>query len=568
LLLENTGWDFVFYYRADLKLDWDEDLNSRVTEWIAVEQDPVGQADGTLQQLVQKNPHGLDWLLIPNPVVERRGFAIPESVPWGPRLAAIVYDLIPALFPRHYLGDPQVAAEYSRDLRRLQTYDLFLAISEATQRDTQRLLAIPERRVANIQAATEPELFVPASALPAETEYDTGVLSRHRIDKPFLYYLGNVDWRKNTIGLVDVFALLPAELRRRHQLVLTCQNNAWYLERLRDRIEQHGLEDSVVLTGPVSDEEIRAFYRHAELFLFPSYYEGFGLPLLEAMRCGAAVVAADNSSQPEVVGPAGVLAKTGDARDWADKVTSLLRNPSRLLEMRRASLAQASRFTWETSARRLRDAIEAAPSPQVSRTDPPLGIVPYPSPAGIGFDSNSAELFHRLCELWNPVVFYDSDQAAELPPCPPQTSWHDKKLMARIRPVVGNPALLYLVDSLSSLGTLLDDLRRFPGVVAFCNHRIADWSDLVPDQTLNQSAESRPRIEDELRQVVYHAKAIACHSEWLHRRLSELAEDCHSASIHHIASHNGPVPSFGASASLSGSEPDAEILYASLLRAS
>ncbi len=562
LLQDENHWDFVFYYRADLELDWDDEPVGDLAEWIVVEPDPPGHADGTLQHLVQKNPHELDWLLILNPIVERRGFAIPESVPWGPKLAAVVYDFIPALFPRHYLDDEHVASEYYRDLRRLQTYDLVLAISEATREDTQKLLGIPERRIANIQAATDTELFRPSSDAAWDVEHDAQLLARHGIRKPFLYYLGNVDWRKNTIGLIDVFALLPADLRRRHQLVLTCQNNPWYLERLRERIAQYGLEESVVLTGPVSDEEIRAFYRRTEIFLFPSLYEGFGLPLLEAMHSGAAVVAADNSSQPEVVGPAGVLAKTGNARDWAEKVAKLLHSPARIAELRRAAIKQASLFTWEESARKLCEAIETAVVSQFPRHDPPLGIVPYPSPAELGFDPPSVELFARLCQSWKPVVFYDAENVAELPPCPFRADWHDKKLMGRIRPIVGNPPLLYLVDTLDGVGNLLDDLRRFPGVVAFCNDRIASWSDLVSERAGPLAPDAR--IEDELRQVVYHAKAVACHSVWLRDRLNNLAEGCQVTPIHHVTTRNGS----GSPPGMAPAENDAETVYARLLRAS
>ncbi|WP_422929457.1 glycosyltransferase family 4 protein [Singulisphaera sp. PoT] len=559
LLHETRGWDFVFYYRADLLLDWDESQDTRFVEWVAVEPDPDDHVDGTLQQLVQRNPHGLDWLLELNPVVERRGFAIPEPVPHGPRLASVVYDFIPSLFPRHYLADPRVSHEYFRDLRRLQTYDLLLAISEATSRDTRRIFSVPERRIANIQAATDPELFRPPAPGSHEAEDDDLVLARHRITKPFLYYLGNVDWRKNTIGLIDVFALLPADLRRKHQLVLTCQNNAWYLEQLRGRIEHYGLEGSVVLTGPASDEAVLAFYRRAELFLCPSFYEGFGLPILEAMRCGAAVVAADNSSQPEVVGSAGLLAKTGDPADWAEKVTSLLRDPDRLAELRKAALEQASRFTWESSARRLRDAVEAASeveSAPVGRT--PRGIVPYPSPARDGFDPRSSALFQQLCESWDPVVFFDAERAAELPPCPMQHSWHDKKVMARIGPIVGNPSLLYMVDSLHDLTTLLDDLRRFPGVVAFTNPGIASWRDFVQGQDSAEDLE--PRLEFDLIQLVHLARGIACHSEWLYSNLNTYNHSDRAAPIHLVASPRAPGEAATAI--------DAEAVYARLLRAS
>src|SRR5947209_295605 len=91
LLVEAPSWEFVFYLRAELGLDWDPDRDGNVAEWITIGPDPEGHPDGTLQQVIQRNPEGLDWLLIPNPLVERRGFALPEPVPGGPRLAAVVH---------------------------------------------------------------------------------------------------------------------------------------------------------------------------------------------------------------------------------------------------------------------------------------------------------------------------------------------------------------------------------------------------------------------------------------------------------------------------------------------
>ena len=117
LLIEAPSWEFVFYRRADLEFDPEPAFDDRVAEWVDVYPDTAGNPDGTLQEVVQRNPRRLDWLLIPNPLVDRRTFAIPEPVPGGPRLAAIVYDLIPALYPKHYLPDARLSVEYHRDLR-------------------------------------------------------------------------------------------------------------------------------------------------------------------------------------------------------------------------------------------------------------------------------------------------------------------------------------------------------------------------------------------------------------------------------------------------------------------
>ncbi len=515
LLVEAPGWEFVFFRRADLAIDWDDDLDDRVSEWVDVAPDPRGSADGTLQGVVQDNRQGLDWLLVPNPVVERRGFALPEPVPGGPRLAAVVHDLIPALFPRSYLDGEGLGGDYYRDLRRLQAYDLLLTNSASTARDVHTHLRVPERRIVNIRAAADPAFFRPADpAAVAEAEADARLLADFGIAGPFLYDLGNVDWRKNVLGLVDAYAMLPEEVRAANPLVLTFGDNAWFRAVLAERVAQHGLGDRVVSTGPLTDETARAFLRRATLFLSPSRYEGFGLPILEALQCGAAVVVADNSSQPEVAGPAGVLARTDDPADWAATIAALVRDPDRLASLRRSALDQAATFSWPDSARRLRDALESAPRREdVSRR---VAIVPWPSASAAGFDAGCAEVFKALCRVGCPVIFADTDRAPALPPLPMALGWHDRRLLGRIRRVLGKPPVLYLVDTLETFGPLLDDLRAHPGVVAFARREIARWSELVRGGIASE-------VETALREVLRLATAVSCHSDWLQRRLNDLA---------------------------------------------
>jgi glycosyltransferase involved in cell wall biosynthesis len=552
------SWKLVFYRRADLELDSDPLLDDRVDEWVTVEPDPVGQADGTLQQIVQRNPQRLDWLLIPNPLIDRRLFAIPEPVPGGPRLAAVVHDLIPALYPNHYLPDARLGLEYLRETRRLQAYDLLLCNSEATRRDHHRQLAIPERRLVNIRAGADPGFFGPAAADEETARADRRVLSDLGIQEPFFYYLGNIDWRKNILGLIDVFALLPEDLRQSHLLVLTFQDNAWFLNSLRRRIEQCGLHDRVVLTGPLTDVEVRALYRRAELFLFPSLYEGFGLPIVEAMQCGAVVVAADNSAQPEVVGSAGVLAETGNPADWARKIVDLIHDPARCAALREASLEQAKQFSWEASARTLCAALEGAGPRRLRRQTVPVTLIPCPSGGDRGFGSSGVELFNALCDRLEPQVFYDTERIAALPPCPLWARWHDKRLLGRIRGVAGASPVLYVVDTVDALAPLIDDLQAYPGVISFCNPRIAAWSHLVPrpdDEIRGASPAAASEVEAGLSQVLRRATAVVCHSEWMVQRLTDLAGHSRTTPVHHVGS-------------VAGSSREQASFYGALLRAS
>ncbi len=123
---------------------------------------------------------------------------------------------------------------------------------------------------------------------------------------------------------MQAFAMLSLELKRTHQLVITCSMTEAEDQSWRDQARRLGIYDRTVLTNFIPDEIIRVFYQRCAAFVFPSLYEGFGLPILEAMHCGAPVVAGRNSSQEEVVGDAGLLIEAESPADIAAKVSQLL----------------------------------------------------------------------------------------------------------------------------------------------------------------------------------------------------------------------------------------------------
>ncbi len=496
-----TDDEFVFYRRPDLPLDWPT-TSQRRTAWADVAPDPFRSADGSLQAIVQANPHRLDWLLIPNPLVERRGFALPEPVPGGPRLAALVHDLIPALFPRHYLDAPGLAAEYANDLRRLGAYDLILANSRATGHDVHEHLGISKRRIVNIRAASDPVFFRPASN-DDERRADDLLLESLAIPQSFLYYLGNVDWRKNVLGCVEAYALLPETIRWTYPLVLTFGKNAWFRAVLDETIERLGLSGRVLTTGPATDESVRALCRRCSLFLSPSRYEGFGLPILEAMSCGAPVVAADNSSQPEVVGTAGIVAPTDDPSAWAATIAALLDDPQRLSAMRVRSREQALTFSWDDSARRLREALDSAPIRPMRPAPDRVAVVVYPSPREPGYDAESARFVRALTGRNDVLAFLRTDSAATLPPLPLRAGWRESSLLTRLRPVLGNPPVVHVVDQMTTFAPLIEVLGSHPGPVTLVNRET-----IPPD--------------DALTEILRLAPMIACRSRAIGDRITRL----------------------------------------------
>ena len=138
-------------------------------------------------------------------------------------------------------------------------------------------------------------------------------------------YTAGIDHRKNIEGLIDGYALLPDEIRRNHHLAIVCAAQAEPISAIRQRARKQGLgEDELVLTGFVSDEDLVVLYNICSGFCFPSIHEGFGLPALEAMQCGAATIGSNTSSIPEVIGRADALFDPHDKIDIAGLLHQLL----------------------------------------------------------------------------------------------------------------------------------------------------------------------------------------------------------------------------------------------------
>lgn len=264
-----------------------------------------------------------------------------------------VLDLIPHRMAEMYgRGKSRARFLVGRWLERraLQRARGLIAISEATRRDLVSFLGIPAERVAVTPLGVDRHLR-PAR----ETEVD-GLCRRLQLGKGYLLYVGGIDRRKNIPFLLEVTGALAA-LRPETQLVLAGRyRDDPDFPELVAQIQRLGLERAVRLVGFVPEEELRALYSGAAAFLYPSLYEGFGLPPLEAMACGTPVVAADRTALPEVLAPAAVLADPEDVGEFTEAVLALLDHPERRRELRIEGLRHAQRFTWEATARATLDA--------------------------------------------------------------------------------------------------------------------------------------------------------------------------------------------------------------------
>jgi glycosyltransferase involved in cell wall biosynthesis len=261
----------------------------------------------------------------------------------GCRQVVTFHDLTFFLLPARY---PASRRLYFQAVSRASARraDALIVPSETVKGDVMRILAVPQSRITTVYEAPAP-VFRPIEddAMLAQ------VRRKYRLPHRFILNVGSLEPGKNRACLIQAFN----ELRRRgleHRLVIVGQR-AWKYEDDFELVERLGLGEAVLFTGYVPAEELAALYNCAELFVFPSLYEGFGLPVLEAMACGVPVVTSNVSAMPEVAGDAALLIEPRDIEGLADAMERPLRHSRVRASLRSRGLKRAAQFSWERAAR-------------------------------------------------------------------------------------------------------------------------------------------------------------------------------------------------------------------------
>ena len=267
--------------------------------------------------------------------------------------AVTLYDLIPLLRRDVYLTSDIMRRWYYSRIEHLKKAQLWLAISENTRNEAVAALNLPKDQVVNISAAVDGAF----AQLTITESWERELRKRYCLNRPFLMYTGAFDVRKNFEGLIEAFSLLPT--RQDYQLAIICPAPECERHRLLARAAKAGLgTDEVVIIGFVPEDDLVALYNLCHLFVFPSLHEGFGLPALEAMACGAPVIGSNTSSIPEVIGRKDALFDSTHPERIAEAMARVLSDEGFRRELREHSVRQAQRFSWDESARRALGAFE------------------------------------------------------------------------------------------------------------------------------------------------------------------------------------------------------------------
>jgi glycosyltransferase involved in cell wall biosynthesis len=435
--------------------------------------------------------------------------AIPQAKtrPKGQVFSATLYDLIPIRFKDHYFRDKRFQAWYFHRVQLLRQADLLLSISEASRQDAIDLLGLDPSRIVTIHGGIG-EHFVP----PQDRESTRAdIRTRYGITRPqYLLYTGGDDFRKNLQGAIEGYASLPSLLRSTTQLLVICALEPHRKIFFEAAARALGLaEDDIIFVGYVPEEDLVAFYGSCDAFIFPSLYEGLGLPVIEAMACGAPVIGSDNSSVREILSRPDAMFDASKTAEIAAAMARVLENAGFCDDLRQYGLERSRSFNWRSSAalaldafdealaRKRAEGVRTASSGWLER--PRIAMLTPLPPARSGIADYNARFLPFLAEHFEIDLYVIQDRI------------EDAELNAtfRIFPVsqfAENAnhyyATLYEFGNSEFHTHMLDLLERFPGIVGlhdaylsglygYLQFNLGDTNRFVDEMLYSHSGEAR-----------------------------------------------------------------------------
>jgi glycosyltransferase involved in cell wall biosynthesis len=258
-----------------------------------------------------------------------------------------LYDFIPYLYKDLYLRHPLAWQHYSERLKILRSASLILSISEATRQDAIRLFQVSEDKIVNVGIAPSSEYY-----REPDNVVNKSIFTKYKYQIPdaFVLTVSNLDHRKNLKSLLKAYSFLPLALREAYPLVLVTNSLPEHIEKdpeLQPYLDYQTHPFNLIILYSVSNNELRTLYNTCTLFVYASLYEGGGLPVVEAMRCGAPVVASNTSSIPEFAGRIDNLFDPKNIDDIRNAIENILTNETFRQEIQRHGLEFSKTITWE-----------------------------------------------------------------------------------------------------------------------------------------------------------------------------------------------------------------------------
>ncbi len=302
----------------------------------------ISRMPRTVMELLWKYVHvpSPEWLAGAMDIFHGGDWGIPPLK--SAKLIITLFDITPIKFKEYHRG--KIIRHYINDLpQALQQANIVITASQCSKEDILEYFGavITEDRIR----------VIPLAANERYRQIDNqdlinNVKNSYGIDRHYILFVGTLEPRKNIVSLIRAYSILPDYLKHDHLLVI-CGKKGWYFGEIFMMVEELGLEDKIVFTDYVPDEDVPLLMNGAKIFVYPSFYEGFGLPPLEAMACGTPVISSNVSSLPEVVWDAGILVNPKDVEELSDAIQEVLVNDQLRTQLSEKGLMQASKFSWQ-----------------------------------------------------------------------------------------------------------------------------------------------------------------------------------------------------------------------------
>jgi glycosyltransferase involved in cell wall biosynthesis len=258
------------------------------------------------------------------------------------RSIVTIHDMAPFLFPHTFPRSHRMYLQYST-ARAGRKADLIITVSQNSKRDIMQLLNVNEDKIHVIYNGLDEDFK------PVNDDTLRSVRQKYGIGEKVILYVGTLQPRKNVDLIIKAYSKLRKENKIEHQLVIAGRKG-WMVRELDSLIDDLNLKEDVLFTGYIPRHELPSLYNLAEIFVYPSSYEGFGLSVLEAMACGIPVITTNKSSLPEIVGNAGVLLNDLHEETLAEAMWTLIGSDSLRQEYRERGIAKSKKFSWTKTA--------------------------------------------------------------------------------------------------------------------------------------------------------------------------------------------------------------------------
>ncbi|MDE2590662.1 MAG: glycosyltransferase, partial [Patescibacteria group bacterium] len=382
-------------------------------------------------------------------------------------ISTIIYDFIPLHYPDHYFANNNFKNSYFKNLKTIYNSDIIFSDSESTRIDAINMLGINPKKVINIGGAAS-QNFQKIEHLSIK---DVDKLKKkYGITKTFVLYTGGIEFRKNIEKSIIAFSKIDKSLLETVSYVLVCEIHEHDKKRLTELAKSYGIEKNVIFTGFIPDNELNLLYNSCEVFIFPSLIEGFGLPIVEAMQCGAAVIGSNSSSITELIEDTNFMFDPTNENEIASLITKILTTPEFRKKSIDHSLQKSKDLSWTNVANKilstygsLKEEILVRKS-QLRINKPKIAFFSPLPPKKSGIADYSARILPFLSYYWDIDIFID-DYTISDPYLTNNFNIYSYLEFERLHTTKPYDSIVYQIGNSDNHVYMFDLVKKYPGIV-------------------------------------------------------------------------------------------------------